>query len=45
MRKLTKKLIRETQCLMKLKIFLEQEVGLKYDLSTRELKAILKILS
>jgi len=45
MHKPTQKLIEETKKLIRLQIFLEEEIGLKIDLSSRELKAIMKAFS
>jgi hypothetical protein len=44
MPKPSKKLIEETRAMMRLKFFLEDEVGLKTDLSLRELKEVASIL-
>jgi len=44
MPKPSKKLIEETRALIRLKFFLEDEIGLKKDLYLRDLKVLLGIL-
>ena len=39
----TKKLIKDTQRLIRLKIFLEREIGLRKDLSAEELRKLLTL--